>query len=153
MLARLRLAGEIVADVEQLVRHHMYVADPDLAPKAIRRFIRRIGPRNLNRQFALRAADIMGSGLPKRDDANERFQASVHTIVAERPPLTVADLAIDGEAIIAEMLRQGKVQRGFRGDRRVGSVLATLLEYVTDDPARNIPSALSREAAQLVAGL
>jgi tRNA nucleotidyltransferase (CCA-adding enzyme) len=153
MLARLRLSGEVVATVEALVRHHMYAADPDLAPKAIRRFIRRIGQGNIARQFALRAADITGSGLPRRDDANERFEAAVHAVVAEHPPQSVADLAIGGEAIIAELIRQGKAKEGFRGDWRVGSVLATLLEYVTDDPARNAAPTLAHEAVRLVASL
>jgi tRNA nucleotidyltransferase (CCA-adding enzyme) len=152
MLARLRLAGDVVETVEQLVRHHMYVADPDLAPKAIRRFIRRVGPHHLARQFALRAADIRGSGLPKRDDTNERFEASVNAVLAEHPPQSVADLAIGGEAIIAEFVRQGKAKEGFRGDQRVGGVLATLLEYVTDDPTRNAAPDLAREAARVVAG-
>ena len=39
-------------------------SDPELTDPALRRFIRRIGPENLDRQFTVRAADIAGSGLP-----------------------------------------------------------------------------------------
>ena len=71
--------------VEHLVRQHMYSADPELQPKAIRRFIRRIGPAHLERLFALRHADVIGSGLPKRDDENERFEARVARDRCEQP--------------------------------------------------------------------
>jgi putative nucleotidyltransferase with HDIG domain len=64
MLARLRLPNETVETVAHLVRQHMYAADRDAPDKTLRRFVRRIGPEHLARQFALRWADIRGSGLP-----------------------------------------------------------------------------------------
>ena len=137
MLARLRFSNEVVDTAEQLVRQHMYVADPDLSDAAIRRFIRRIGVRNLDRQFALRAADIAGSGLPKRDDSNERFQARVYAEVARKPPFSVRDLRIDGADVLALMERRGLAASGFRGDKRVGDALQYLFEQVTEQPERN----------------
>jgi putative nucleotidyltransferase with HDIG domain len=65
MLAKLRLPSETVETVAHLVRQHMYSADPEAQDKTIRRFVRRIGPQHLSRQFGLRRADIVGSGLPK----------------------------------------------------------------------------------------
>lgn len=137
MLERLRLPHSVIESVGHLVRHHMYVADPNLAPKAIRRFINRLQPESLERAFALRAADIAGSGLPKRDDANERFQARVFDILAESPPLSVRDLAIGGLDVIELLKRSGRVSGDFSGDRRVGEILRTLFERVLDDPALN----------------
>jgi putative nucleotidyltransferase with HDIG domain len=137
MLERFRFPGEIVATVEHLVRQHMYAADPEAQPKAIRRFINRIGPERLDQLFALRHADIVGSGLPKRSDDNERFQARVAEILAESPPFTVRDLAITGGDVIDLMIARGAATPGFRGDRRVGELLAALFEEVVDDPTRN----------------
>ena len=142
MLGRLRFSNEIVESAEHLVRQHMYVADPDLSDAAIRRFIRRIGVTFLDRQFALRAADIAGSGLPKRDDSNERFQARIYAEVARRPAFSVKDLRIDGGAVIETMVRMGVESSGFRGDKRVGDALQYLFEQVTEQPERNEPATL-----------
>jgi putative nucleotidyltransferase with HDIG domain len=142
MLARLRFSNEVVETAEHLVRQHMYVADPDLSDAAVRRFIRRIGVAHLDRQFALRAADIAGSGLPKRDDSNERFQARVYAEVARKPPFSVKDLRIDGADVIDTMVRMGEVPAGYRGDKRVGDALQYLFEQVTEQPERNEPATL-----------
>jgi tRNA nucleotidyltransferase/poly(A) polymerase len=137
VLARLRLPHSVVGDVAHLVRQHMYSADPELAPKAIRRFIHRIGSEQLERLFALRAADIVGSGLPKRDDSNERFQERVFAVLAEAPAASVKDLAISGLDVIEVMQRRGLVGPDFSGDARVGRILKALFDQVTDEPERN----------------
>ena len=151
MLERLRLPQTVVETVEHLVRQHMYSADPDLAPRAIRRFIHRMRADQLGRLFALRAADIAGSGLPKRSDANERFQARVFAIVAEAPAATVKDLAINGRDVIDILQRRGFAEPGFGGDPRVGRILRLLFERVTDEPElneREVLYALAEELAR-----
>ncbi len=150
MLARLRLPNETVETVARLVRQHMYAADPDAPDKTLRRFARRIGPEHLERQFALRHADIAGSGLPKRDDANERFEARVASVLAEKPAFRVQDLAITGRDVIAMMERAGVAPSGFRGDVRVGEVLRALFEDVTDDPSHNEPGRLAARAQRYI---
>ena len=137
MLRRLRYANDTVASVEQLVLHHMYVQDPTLSDAAIRRFIRRIGLANLQRQFAVRRADIAGSGLPKRDDSNERFETRVWDEVARKPPFSIADLAINGDDVIKAMVYARLAPPEFRGDARVGAALQWLFEQVTERPERN----------------
>lgn len=142
MLGRLRFSNDVIERVTHLIRQHMYVGDPELSDPALRRLIRRIGPENLDRQFAVRAADIAGSGLPKRDDSNERFQARVREEVARKPAFSVADLHIGGSDIIAAMVRKGIVPQGFAGDARVGEALRELFEQVTEQPERNEPGTL-----------
>jgi tRNA nucleotidyltransferase (CCA-adding enzyme) len=137
MLARLRFSNETIQVVEHLVRQHMYSQDPTLSDAAVRRFVRRIGPAHLARQFALRHADIAGSGLPKRDDSNERFEARVWSEVERKPAFSIADLAIGGSDVIDAMIHSGIAPPGFRGDRRVGEALAWLFEQVTEAPERN----------------
>jgi tRNA nucleotidyltransferase/poly(A) polymerase len=153
LLERLRFPAQDVETVARLVRHHMYAADPGAEPKTVRRFIRRIGPEFLERQFALRAADVIGSGLPKRGEHNERFQELVARVAAERPPLSVRDLAIGGSEVIAALVDAGKLARGSRGGPEVGRVLQQLLEIVTDDPARNTREDLERAARAAAASL
>ena len=151
-LDALRFPTEVVERTAALVRTHMYAANPSLSDAAIRRFVRRVGVDNLGRQFALRAADIVGSGLPKRSDENERFQARVASLLAERPPLSARDLALDGEDVIYELVAAGKLPRGSRGGPIVGEVLHHLLEQVTDDPAMNEPSRLRAAVRAFLTG-
>jgi hypothetical protein len=126
----------------------MYAADPEMQPKTIRRFVNRIGVEHLDRLFALRHADIVGSGLPKRSDDNERFEARVAAILAETPPFTVRDLAISGGDVMELMIRHGLAPPGFHGDRRVGETLAALFEEVVDDPSVNERSRLVERATR-----
>src|SRR6202163_520810 len=128
MLARLRLPNETVETVAHLVRQHMYSADPEAQDKTLRRFVRRIGREHLGRLFALRWADISGSGMPKRDDSNERFEARIAAVLAEGPPFTVRDLAIFGDDVVAMFERKGLAPSGFRGDRRGGGGRKALCE-------------------------
>jgi len=138
MLARLRTSNEAVETIARLVRYHMYAADPDQPPKTVRRFVRRVGAGHLGRLFALRHADVTGSGLPEhKQSANAAFEAHVAAVLAERPPLGVTDLAIGGSEVIAMLIERGLAGPDFRGDSRVGAILHALLEEVLDDPARN----------------
>ncbi|MBV8245715.1 MAG: HD domain-containing protein [Candidatus Eremiobacteraeota bacterium] len=137
MLVRFRFPNEVVDATAHLVRGHMYRADSELTDAALRRFVRRVGAGELNRQFALRAADIVGSGKPKWDDSNERFEARVWAEVARKPPFSIKDLAIDGDTVVDAMVQKGIVTPGFRGDARVGAALQWLFEQVTDEPKRN----------------
>ncbi len=144
MLRRLRFSNDLIEVTEHLVRQHMYVADPELSDAALRRFIRRIQPMNIEHLFALRAADIAGSGLPKRDDSNERFQARVWEEIARKPPFSIRDLAVDGDDVMAALVQRGAARPGFRGDERVGAALHWLFEQVTDEPEVNERTSLLR---------
>jgi putative nucleotidyltransferase with HDIG domain len=137
MLERFRFSNEVVKTTEHLVRQHMFSADPQLTDAALRRFIRRVQPENIERLFALRNADVRGSGLPKRDEGNERFADRVRAELARKPAFSVADLAVDGGDVIVALLRRGEAQPGFTGDERVGTALRWLFEQVTDEPERN----------------
>lgn len=150
MLERLRFSRETIGTVEHLVRQHMYSADPEMAPRAIRRFVNRIGLEHLERLFALRHADIVGSGVPKRGPENERFEGRVAEIIAERPAFSLRDLAIDGDDVMQLMIARGAAPSGFRGDARVGAVLHALFDAVLDDPMLNDRATLLARADALV---
>jgi tRNA nucleotidyltransferase (CCA-adding enzyme) len=151
MLERLRFSRDTVTTVEHLVRQHMYSADPESQARTIRRFVNRIGVTHLDRLFALRHADVVGSGLPKRSDANERFEERVAQVVAEKPPFSIRDLALRGSDVIEVIVERGLASPGFRGDERVGAILRKLFDDVLDDPRRNERGALLRRAAELLA--
>jgi tRNA nucleotidyltransferase (CCA-adding enzyme) len=142
MLSRLRFSNQVVDDVAHLVRQHMYSADPGISDAGVRRFIRRIGTDRLERQFALRSADAVGSGLPRREDGNARFEARVWEEVARKPAFSLHDVALSGTDVIDVMVRRGLAPHGFAGDARVGEALHWIFEQVTDRPERNERSCL-----------
>jgi putative nucleotidyltransferase with HDIG domain len=144
MLERFRFSNEVVQTTEHLVRHHMYRADRELSDSGLRRFIRRIGPKNIEHLFALRHADICGSGLPKRAGGNDAFEARVHAELAQKPAFSIRELAVTGDDVIAALVRRGAAPRGFKGDERVGAALRWLFEQVTDEPKRNERTLLLR---------
>jgi tRNA nucleotidyltransferase (CCA-adding enzyme) len=137
MLERYRFSNEVVATTAHLVRQHMFVADPEMKDATVRRFVRRVGLNNIERVFGLRAADVAGSGLPKRGDHNERFHRRVVDEIARKPAFSIADLAIGGDDVIACLIARGEAPQNFRGDERVGAALRWLFEQVTDAPERN----------------
>ena len=137
-LARLRFPFDLARDVAHLVRHHMFAADDQLTDAAVRRFVRRVGIGAVEPLFALRAADVVASGLPPRDPAQaQRFQTRVREAIAARTPFGIADIAIDGGDIIAIMRELKVVAADYSGDRRVGEALNHCLEQVLDDPTLN----------------
>jgi tRNA nucleotidyltransferase (CCA-adding enzyme) len=142
MLDRFKFAGEAVKTAEHLVRQHMYSANPELSEPALRRFIRRVQPENIERLFALRHADIAGSGLPKRDQSNEAFEARVRAELARQPAFSIRELSVNGEDVIAALVRRGHAPPEYTGDERVGTALRWLFEQVTDEPERNERSLL-----------
>lgn len=136
MLGRIAMPNEVIDHVAHLVRHHMYSTDSKQTDAAIRRFINRIGTEQLERLFALRRADICGSGLPKRSDENELFEGRVWAELSARPPMSLAALQISGRDVIQALIDAGE-PASFRGDRRVGIVLRELLDEVLEMPERN----------------
>jgi tRNA nucleotidyltransferase (CCA-adding enzyme) len=137
LLERLRFSSEQIAQSESLVRNHMYATNADQKDGSLRRFVRRVGVTLLERQFALRHADIAGSGLPKRGGENEEFEARIAALLERKPALAERDLALNGADVIAELVAAGQLPSGSRGGPLVGRHLRRLLEVVTDDPGSN----------------
>jgi poly(A) polymerase/tRNA nucleotidyltransferase (CCA-adding enzyme) len=134
ILERLRFPAEAIETVSKLVREHMFTTDAAMTDAGVRRFIRRVGIPNIERLFALRAADIAGSGLPKRDDSNEVLRTRVRSLLEARPPLAIEDLRVSGEDAIAALAAAGKLPAGSKGGPAVGRLLRAVLERVMEDP-------------------
>jgi len=138
LLGRLRFSGEVIERAARLIANHMYATGDVISDAGIRRFIRKVGPANIDALFALRHADIVASGLPPHDHGeNERFEKRVAAMLQVRPALSIGDLALNGNDVIALMRELGLAGSDFRGDDRVGVVLQACLEEVLEDPARN----------------
>jgi putative nucleotidyltransferase with HDIG domain len=145
ILERLRFSGEERDVVTALVRNHLYATDPVMKDSTVRRFVARVGRDRLDRLFALRRADVAGTGLPPRDDGNERFERRVAALLAEAPPLGTKDLLISGNDVVSLLHAAGKLPPQRRGGPAVGRILDAVVEAVLEDPG------LDREAQLVVA--
>jgi len=129
LLRRLRYPRAAAEDVTHLVRHHMFLADPELSDAAIRRFIQRVRARHLDALFALRRADDIGSGQDPDDASLVRFRARVDAELAAEAALDRYALVINGKDLMGELaLVPGP---------RLGHLIDALVERVLEDPGLN----------------
>lgn len=154
MLNRLRFSGETVQRVSALIKHHMFASDDAMTDAAVRRFIARVGADRIPDLFALRRADVIASGLPERSPAElDRFSSRVYAELGGASPFGVAQLAIDGAAIIRLMIDAGMADPSFRGDARVGAALKHSLELVLENPAANDVATLSAAVVEYLSSV
>jgi len=125
-LVHFAFSRKFATDVAQLVRLHMFThAETD---KGVRRFCRRCGEL-IDKLFELRFADTKAQGLSGDIEWEMRYQKRVQKILDAKPPLSVADLAVNGDDIM-EIL---KIEPG----PKVGIVLNRLLQLVLNVPSMN----------------
>jgi tRNA nucleotidyltransferase (CCA-adding enzyme) len=129
LMARLKASNAQRERVVRLVRHQSDLFPPDAPGAGVRRWLRDIGEdlvRDLFRlRFALWRAERGESGRP--EDLLERW-TMVRRVLRTRPPLSVADLALDGRDLKAMGLQPGP---------RYRQILDDLLERVMDEPGLN----------------
>ncbi len=134
-LRRLKLPNAVIDAVAHLVRHHMFAYDESWTDAAVRRFLARVGPENLEDFLALRLADAYGTtGEPPDPRGLEPLRRRAERLLEESKALTVRDLALDGNALAALGIPRGPA---------MGRILAELLEAVLDDPGLNTPDKLA----------
>jgi len=129
VLERLRFPNRTVTEVCHLVRMHMFHYEPVWTDAAVRRFMVAAGVENLDRLFSLRRADtaaISGHTGPLPDLVE--LQSRINGIVAKKQGLTLRDLAVNGNDLKNEGIRNGPA---------IGLILHELHEAVLDDPALN----------------
>ena len=141
-LERLRYPRAVTDRVIALVRQHMFTYDDGWSDTAVRRFISKVGRPALEELFELRAADNIGSGMPSDGAGLAELRRRVAEQLAADVALDRADLALDGDDLIAEL--------GLRPGPTIGRVLDELVERVISDPALNDRPTLLLLARSLV---
>ncbi len=129
LMKRLRMPRAIGDRVALLIRHHMFTYEGTWSDAAVRRFITRIGRHALEELFELREADSIGSGIPAESFGLGELRQRVAEQLGARVALDRADLAIDGDDLIAEL--------GLTTGPTIGLILDELLERVIADPELN----------------
>ncbi|MGF7059098.1 CCA tRNA nucleotidyltransferase [Brassicibacter mesophilus] len=127
ILKRLRFDNRTIEGVKILVKEHMSRYD-FLRNNNIRKFIRKIGTSNLDNLFKLQIADIKGSKPPHDFNNIINLREECERVIAEKQPLSVRDLEIDGNDII---------RLGYKPGKEIGKILNYLLELVLENPELN----------------
>ena len=126
LMRRLKASNADTDRVVHLVAQHAPLPPPDAPAPELRRWLRRVGPAFYRDLLRLRIADARARGTGCAEIL--RLARRVRALLRQRPPLTVADLAVGGRELRALGIPAGPLY---------GEILADLLERVTDDPALN----------------
>lgn len=135
IMTRLKFSNEMINNVCHLVREHMFHYEQTWTDAAVRRFIIRVQPENIDDLYDLRLADMYGMW---NEPVNIRYSASVDLLLElkeriekelkKQSALSLKDLKINGKDLIEAGIPAGKV---------LGQILNQLFECVLEDPDMN----------------
>ncbi len=128
-MKRLRFPNALIDEVAHLIRCHMFSYDDSWSEAAVRRFIARVGPENMEGLFSMRIADgtaIIGRSVDPR--SLEPLRARIERVLAAKEAFGLGDLAVKGADLASAGVPPGP---------KMGMMLKELLETVIDDPALN----------------
>lgn len=130
ILTDLRAPKALRERVVWLIERHMSLPAPDRA--TLRKQCSRWGEEPLRQLLALQRADSGGKGMQEPSPLFDETEAILEEICAQTPRFTLADLAVDGNDLMA---------LGFRG-RQIGQKLNELLTAVLEERLPNEREAL-----------
>jgi tRNA nucleotidyltransferase/poly(A) polymerase len=137
---RLKFSGIDKERVVNLIRWHMFGVNENQTDAAVRRFIRKIGVKNVKDMLDIRIADRLGSGRPADSWRLKLFKEKVEEQL--RPAkFSVNDLVIDGNDIMKEL----KIKPG----PKIGEILQKLFQEVEEDLSKNNKEFLLKRIQEL----
>lgn len=111
-----------------LVRWHQFSVSENQTDRALRRFIKNIGPENIEDMMDLRVGDRLGGGLQQPESWRLKlFRQRLGDVM--KKPFTVVDLKVNGDDVM-KILKIGP-------GPKVGKVLNALFEEVEEDSKKN----------------
>lgn len=135
LLVKLRFSNNEINNVCHLIANHMFHYEESWSDAAVRRFVVRIKPENIEDLIDLRLADMYGKyNMPiqiKESQACDlliQLQDRINKIQAENSAFTLKSLAVSGKDLMDVGIPSGKT---------IGNILNSLLETVLDDPNQN----------------
>ncbi len=141
MLDRLKFPRDLIEKAAHLVRRHMFYYNVgDVSPAGVRRLLVRVGPENVDDLLKVREADRIGSGVKKAVPYKLRHLLFMMDKV-KHDPVSVKMLKVDGE----DVMRIADI----RPSRKVGDILAALLDEVLDEPDKNERAYLEDKVREL----
>jgi tRNA nucleotidyltransferase (CCA-adding enzyme) len=140
IMERLKFTKKTIELVISMVRNHMFFSDTEqITLSAVRRIVQKVGKDHIWELMQVREADRVGM---KKTEAPYRLR-KYHAMIDEvlRDPISVGQLAIDGEVLIRDL--------GMKPSRRMGWILHALLEEVLDEPKKNTIEYLKERTLEL----
>jgi tRNA nucleotidyltransferase (CCA-adding enzyme) len=143
IMRRLRYPNEDRERVVHLVQNHMFHYGREWSDGAVRRFIRTIGPENLDDLFEARRADTLGNGMRRSAASPElkELRGRIQDLIAQESALSVKNLAVNGNDLMSGL--------GIAAGPAIGRILDALLDEVIEDPGKNERGYLMRRAAEI----
>ena len=140
ILRRLKAPTALRERVTILIRHHMTRLEED--KKLLKRRVRALGWDTMEELLQLQEADMRskGTGEPQDFDQFRRIRVLLEEIRAENACLTLKDLAVNGQDMLA---------LGLKGPQ-IGKTLNALLDAVLEERLPNDREALLRYAGEMV---
>lgn len=132
---RLCLSKDQKEKLWRLVRWHQFTVDEDQTDTAIKRFMRKVDPENIEDILELRRADRLGSGARETSWRTEAFKQRL--VEVQKEPFTVHDLKVTGHDIIKILdLNPGP---------KIGDILDKIFKKVESKKIPNERKALLKE--------
>jgi poly(A) polymerase/tRNA nucleotidyltransferase (CCA-adding enzyme) len=130
IMTRLRFSNDMIARVTNLIGNHMFEYKRELTEKALRRLVKRVGPDSIDDLIELRRADDLAHGYGRGFEADlDAFKARIDSLLNQSPPLSVSDLAVNGDDVMTLL--------GMRPGPEVGEILDRLVALVIEKPELN----------------
>ncbi|MBI4993974.1 HD domain-containing protein [Candidatus Wolfebacteria bacterium] len=141
ILDRMRFAKDFSEKVVHLVRYHLFYYNVgEVTESGVRRFLRRVGPENVDDLIKVREADRIGSGVPKAMPYKLRHLLFMIEKV-KRDPISPKMLKTNGEDVMKILKIEPSV--------KIGQILAILLDEVIENPNKNIKENLESRIKKL----
>jgi tRNA nucleotidyltransferase (CCA-adding enzyme) len=144
LLERLRFSNADRDRVVSLVRHHLLCYDDSWTDAAVRRWLRRVSPELAEDLYELGQADVRAKGRDASADVESilRLRERVRQLLAAGAAVSIRDLAINGQDLMAEL--------GLRPSKQLGDLLKQLLEEVTEHPELNEKATLLLRCREII---
>lgn len=143
LLKRLHYDNKTIAHVTTLVREHDVYLQPT-TEKALRRLLSRLGEEVIRDLISLRRADALATGTADRAVLEESLHATealLEKLLVQEGRFTLADLAINGNDLIAMGIPRGQM---------IGKILNRLFDGVIEGICQNQRDDLVRYAQILL---
>lgn len=124
---RLRFSKRDRGRLFTLVRWHQFTVDDRQTDSAIRRFIRNVGPENIQDMLDLRIGDRLGGGAKETSWRLEKFKKRLKEV--QKQPFSIKDLKVNGNDVMKIL--------NIKSGPKVGEILNKLFEEVEQDVSKN----------------
>lgn len=141
ILKRMKYSNEIIKKTLIIIDEHMTVYSDEFSDKAVKRLMKRIEPMSMNQLVAFQIADIKATANPEKFKHVIALKNRVEGIKNRKEPLSITDLAIDGNDLMSLGIPEGK---------KIGNILNYLFEKILEKPELNNRSKLMKLAKEYI---